>query len=153
MIAMVFCLFLFYFIFLGGGDGGTTTKPPYPPIRSARPATAVNQGKGPALTLNADQSDRQDTPPALRSKEERDRWRERQQERAAEVCLSVLWLVEEVLGGGGGAAARGCRGKLLYTRVLLFVVDLPPHFLDLLAPFISVSTRVHQVVGPVRLKR
>lgn len=101
--------------------------------------------------MQTNQTDR--THPLREDQESKETDRERERQNGGGV--SALRLVEGFAGGGGGGVGFGgvaVGEKLLYAGVLVFVVDIPPHLLDLLAPFVSVAARVHQVVGPVWLK-
>lgn len=51
-------------------------------------------------------------------------------------------------------AARAAASDVsLHGGVRVALVPVSPHFLDLFAPFVSIPTRVHQVIRPVRLWR
>lgn len=41
----------------------------------------------------------------------------------------------------------------LHGGVRVALVSVPPHLLDLFAPFVSIPARVHQVIRPIRLQR
>lgn len=48
-------------------------------------------------------------------------------------------------------AARAAASDVsLHGGVRVALVPVSPHFLDLFAPFVSIPTRVHQVIRPVR---
>lgn len=41
----------------------------------------------------------------------------------------------------------------LHSGIWVAMVSVPPHLLDLFAPFVSIPARVHQVIRPIRLQR
>lgn len=48
------------------------------------------------------------------------------------------------------AARAAAVGLSLHGGLWVALVSVPPHLLDLFAPFVSIAARVHQVVCPVR---
>lgn len=51
------------------------------------------------------------------------------------------------------AASAAALGVSLHSGIWVALVSVPPHLLDLFAPFVSIPARVHQVICPVWLQR
>lgn len=47
------------------------------------------------------------------------------------------------------AASAAALGVSLHSGIWVALVSVPPHLLDLFAPFVSIPARVHQVICPV----